>query len=99
MLLDLFNIVLQLSLAGTITAAIILLVKAVAGKRLTARWRYLVWFILIIKLVVPVTVPSSIGVFNLLNPMNNFYTNEQSHTVINNNFDGSVATGFMIRKC
>lgn len=91
MLFDLFNIVLQLSLAGTVTAAIILLVKAVAGKRLTARWHYVVWFILIVKLAVPVTVPSSISLFNLLNPMNNLSLNGQGHTVINNNFNNVTA--------
>jgi len=68
MLPDLFSRVLQLSLAGSVTAAAIMLVKVAAGRRLTARWHYAIWFLLLLKLAVPVSIASPVSIFNLLGP-------------------------------
>lgn len=81
MLTDLFSRVLQMSLAGTVTAAVLLIAKSAAGKRLPARWHYAVWFLLLIKLAVPVTIGSPISLFNLFRPASNVYTSGESNNV------------------
>jgi beta-lactamase regulating signal transducer with metallopeptidase domain len=51
-------------------AVLILLVLAVQwafGKRLSPRWRYGLWLLVVVRLALPWTMPSSVSVFNLLN--------------------------------
>src|ERR1019366_838399 len=50
-------------------AVLILLVLAVQwafGRRLSPRWRYRLWLLVVVRLALPWTVPSSVSVFNLL---------------------------------
>src|SRR5664279_2787159 len=51
-------------------AVLILLVLAVQwafGRRLSPRWRYGLWLLVVVRLALPWTMPSSVSVFNLLN--------------------------------
>jgi len=51
-------------------AVLILLVLAVQrafGRRLKPRWRYLLWLLVMIRLALPWTIPTSVSLFNLLN--------------------------------
>src|ERR1035437_371227 len=51
-------------------AVLILLVLAVQwafGRRLSPRWRYGLWLLVVVRLALPWTLPSSVSVFNLLN--------------------------------
>ena len=51
-------------------AVLILLVLAaqrILGARLSPRWRYSLWLLVIIRLALPWTSPSNLSVFNLLN--------------------------------
>ena len=51
-------------------AVLILLVLAVQwafGRRLSPRWRYGLWLLVVARLALPWTIPSSVSVFNLLN--------------------------------
>ena len=90
MLSIIFNNVLKLSIGGTLAALVILLVKAAAGKRLSTRWHYAVWFVLMIKLVMPITVPSSVSLFNLFKPINSISFNQQSSTAAYSNLGDAV---------
>ncbi|MDP4095181.1 MAG: M56 family metallopeptidase, partial [Bacillota bacterium] len=72
MLKNLFNVILSLSFAGTVASFIILIFRKIAGRMFSPRWRYLIWFILILKLAVPITIASNVSVFNLVKPTDNF---------------------------
>lgn len=50
-------------------AVLILLVLAAQrafGRRLGPRWRYALWLLVIIRLAVPLTIPSSVSLFNVV---------------------------------
>lgn len=72
MLVSLFNFVLDLSFTGAIIALFIIIVKKATGKFFSARWHYVIWFLLLVKLIVPFTFSSSISVFNLIKPAYSF---------------------------
>ncbi len=72
MFVSLFNFVLDLSVTGAIIALFIIIVKKAAGKFFSARWHYVIWFLLLVKLIVPFTFSSSISVFNLIKPIYSF---------------------------
>jgi bla regulator protein BlaR1 len=58
-----------MSLKGSILILLILLIKTVFRDRLNTKFHYCIWFILIIKLIVPYGLESSFSVFNLFNPI------------------------------
>lgn len=49
----LFSLVLDVSFQGAIAGVIILLVRFLTRKRLSARWHRLLWVILLVKLLLP----------------------------------------------
>ena len=63
-----FREVLSLSLMGSIIAALIIVVKAIFRQKFRAKWHYLIWFILIIRLMVPYFPESNFSIYNLLKP-------------------------------
>ncbi len=65
MLKDIFCFILQLSLTGAVIAAAIIIVKKLTGKIFSARWHYFLWFLLLIKLLVPFSLSSSLSLFNI----------------------------------
>lgn len=48
-----FQWVLSATVAGSVAAALVLLVKALARNRFSAGWHYLIWFIVIFRLLMP----------------------------------------------
>ncbi|MFX3635341.1 MAG: M56 family metallopeptidase [Candidatus Pristimantibacillus sp.] len=65
-LTSLFMTVLIASLMGIVIAAMIWLVKSILKDKLSPRWSYLLWMLLIIRLVLPWTPESPLSVFNWL---------------------------------
>jgi beta-lactamase regulating signal transducer with metallopeptidase domain len=61
MLIALFNRVVELSFVGSIVAGLILLTKCIFKDKLTPRGHYFIWFILIVKLLMPIDVESALG--------------------------------------
>jgi bla regulator protein BlaR1 len=55
------------SFAGCILTLLILLVKFGFGRQMSTGWHYYLWFLLIIKLVIPFGPASSFSVFTMLN--------------------------------
>lgn len=55
------------SLMGSILVGFILVIRLIVMKRLGEKWKYLLWFLLIAKLVLPYAPESSFSVYNLLN--------------------------------
>ncbi|MDP4086235.1 MAG: M56 family metallopeptidase [Bacillota bacterium] len=71
-----FKEVLLLSLMGSILALGILLIKAIFGQKLSARLHYYIWFMLVLRLILPIGIQSHISLLN-------FIPNEQKKTDIN----------------
>ncbi|WP_337190079.1 M56 family metallopeptidase, partial [Saccharibacillus sp. WB 17] len=63
---ELFRQVLLLSAAASVTALLILLVRIPLKNRLHPRWIYLLWSLLLLRLLLPWTPESPISVYNWL---------------------------------
>lgn len=61
---QIYNFIIMASVYGSITGIIILLIRAVFSKVLTAKFRFLLWYILIIKLICPSGPESRISIYN-----------------------------------
>ena len=57
------------SLMGSLLTGIILLVRAILKHRMGANWYYLLWLLLIIKLLLPFAPESPISVFNIFSQL------------------------------
>lgn len=57
---------LMASAMGIVMAAMIWLVKFILKDKLSQRWSYLLWMLLIVRLVLPWSPESSVSVFNWL---------------------------------
>lgn len=55
------------SLKATIVAVLIIIVQILFRKKLSARWLYALWFLLIARLLIPFEVSSPVSIFNVLN--------------------------------
>lgn len=62
----LFNTVLTTSIYAAIVGLIIVFVKGLLKNRLSARWHYLIWIVLIMKLLLPFGPESTISFFNVV---------------------------------
>lgn len=49
----LFKIILSLSISGSLMAAMIIMAKIAFNKRLSAHWHYYIWFLLMLRLMIP----------------------------------------------
>lgn len=58
------------SLMGSILIGLIILVRLVCKKWLSAHWQYLIWFLLIVRLIIPYAPESSISIFNVFLHLN-----------------------------
>ncbi|MDP5276407.1 M56 family metallopeptidase [Chengkuizengella axinellae] len=58
--------ILYLSFMGSVVIGIILLTKVIFKDRLNARWHYYIWFLVILRLMIPYTPESSLSIFNFL---------------------------------
>lgn len=59
---------LKASWQGGVLILLVLGSQWVFGRRLNPRWRYGLWLLVVIRLALPWTVPSSVSLFNVLNP-------------------------------
>ncbi len=53
------------SLKATIVIALIMMIRLLLGDRLPAKWQHALWFLLMVRLVLPVTLPTPVSLFNL----------------------------------
>lgn len=60
----LFAAVLQASIYGTVVALFILVIKKAINKKLNSQWHYLLWIVLIVKLLIPYGPESAVSLFN-----------------------------------
>lgn len=58
------------SLIGSILIGLIILLRLLLKNKMDANWQYLLWFLLILKLLIPYAPESSFSVFNFFNQLN-----------------------------
>ena len=58
------------SLMGSILIVLIILVRLTFKKRLSTHCQYLIWFMLIVRLIIPYAPESSISIFNVFLHLN-----------------------------
>jgi beta-lactamase regulating signal transducer with metallopeptidase domain len=54
----------QASLAGAVLVALVLVLQLVFGSKLSPRWRYMLWLLVVARLLMPYTPTSSFSIFN-----------------------------------
>ena len=63
----LLEILWRASWQAALLAGMVLIVQWLLRGRLSARWRYNLWLLVLLRLLIPVTPQSSLSVFNLSN--------------------------------
>lgn len=61
-----FNLVLEITIISSIIGLIIILLRQLLIKRVNSKWIYIIWFILLFKLLVPIKIESFVSVFNFI---------------------------------
>ncbi|RDY27580.1 hypothetical protein CHL78_008935 [Romboutsia weinsteinii] len=61
---ELFKLILRTSLYGSITGILILFINIIFKNKLTPKWSYLLWLLLVIKLIIPFGPESNVSIFN-----------------------------------
>lgn len=64
--INLFNLVISSSIKGSFIILCILFLKFIFKNHFGAKWHYLIWFILIIRLMMPYSPNSPVSLFNLM---------------------------------
>ena len=70
MVAEVFHSVLTSSLHAAVVGLVILLLKAALKNRLNAQWHYLIWIVLILKLIMPFGPASAVSLFNIIPEVN-----------------------------
>lgn len=61
---SIFKMIILSSVIGSVIAIIILMIKGMFKKRLNAFWQYYIWFLLIIRLIIPAGFETPLSKFN-----------------------------------
>ncbi|TCT15429.1 beta-lactamase regulating signal transducer with metallopeptidase domain [Natranaerovirga pectinivora] len=64
---NIFNLVITTSLYATVVGIVIILSKTILKDKLSGRWHYFLWAILIFKIIIPYGPESQLSIFNHLN--------------------------------
>ncbi|HEX2985260.1 MAG TPA: M56 family metallopeptidase [Caproiciproducens sp.] len=83
-LIGIFRWVLSATIPGCVLVLLILLVKGLFGRRVNASFHFGIWFLLIIRLLIPFSISSPASVLNLLIPF--AQTGETLNTQWNSDF-------------
>ncbi len=70
------EVIFKLSLYGTITSIAILIFKKLFDKKINAKFHYMIWFILLIRILVPFMPESYISVYNKTKEIENKFIDE-----------------------
>jgi beta-lactamase regulating signal transducer with metallopeptidase domain len=84
-----FRFVLASSVPACVLILLILLVKTLFGRRVSASFHFGIWFLLIFRLVIPFSVASPTSALNLLTPL---YALEQSAEPLNPQWTPDLST-------
>ncbi len=70
---NLFGQIVVISIAASILAVAILLIKIIFRKKLSGKIHYYIWFLLVIKLIIPLNFQSQLSPFNFINDKSQKY--------------------------
>ncbi|MCL2323912.1 MAG: hypothetical protein FWC47_17620, partial [Oscillospiraceae bacterium] len=73
-LIDSFDAIIKLSIYGAITALIIFIFKKILSRRISAKLHYFIWFILLLRILVPIMPQSYLSIFNATKPIESNYS-------------------------
>ena len=65
-------LLLKTSWQAAVLIVLMLIVRRALGRRLGPRWRYGLWLLVVLRLALPWTVPSTVSLFNLVNVAGHF---------------------------
>lgn len=85
MFVHMFKTIVNLSISGAITVLFIIIIKHLLKGRVSPRWHYLIWIVLLIKLAVPISFSSYFSIYNVI-PMD-YVTIEQDITLDTENLN------------
>lgn len=77
----LFNRVLEMSLTGSIIVFLIMVLKFVFKRTFSPKWHYLIWMLLIIRLIMPVDFESRLSIMPHINIQNESLANSSLMTI------------------
>lgn len=84
----LFLQTIKLSLMATIIAVIIFFIKKLLKDRFSPEWHYYIWFLILLRLLIPYSFNSPVSIFNLLDSNNkmqintaNIHTKEENKNI------------------
>lgn len=83
-----FNILITTSLMGSVTALLILFVKGIFKYKLSSKWHYYIWLLLVLRLMFPFTPSSPISIFNVFS--NTPFISSNNIINPNKNFSNSI---------
>ena len=66
---------LQISIQATILILLILMIQWMLGRYLSAAWRYRLWFLVMLRLVLPFSPESHLSIYNWLTPIQSIASN------------------------
>lgn len=69
MLEYMFEVILDISISASIAAIVIIGIRALLRNRLSKTFSYALWAILLLRLLIPVSIPSIFSVFNVITIM------------------------------
>ncbi|WP_042272454.1 M56 family metallopeptidase [[Clostridium] dakarense] len=98
---ELFKTIVQSTFYASVIGVFILLIKVVFKNKLTPKWIYLIWMLLIIKLIFPFGPQSNFSIFNKIETKNIIYNgvainesniNKQIHKIENTDTGKNINT-------
>ena len=66
---NIFGEILNLSLMGMLLTILLIFLKKLLRNRLSASWHYMVWFLLVFRLIIPIAPANSMSIYNLFMPV------------------------------
>src|SRR5687768_13187901 len=76
---------------AAVLVALVLLVQLLLKNRLTARWRYNLWLIVLVRLVLPVLPESPLSIYNLLSAVPSATPRDLARHVAEDRIDGTFS--------
>lgn len=80
----LFKTIVSLSFMGSILIGLIILIKQLFKNKLSAKWHYYIWVLLIVRLTIPYAPQSNFSIFNLFSNLSKSFQFSPSKIVTEN---------------
>ncbi|NMD71069.1 hypothetical protein HHO41_12250 [Bacillus sp. DNRA2] len=91
--LDFFNWIIETSISASFLVVMIIFVKSVLKSKLTPRWHYLLWMILIVRMIFPWSPISTNGIYSyFVKGINEKVSIQTEQDIISKNADKQVLT-------